>query len=70
MSSIQNELEVKGITDTQKSSSYFDLHIAIDKGGRLKTKLYDKIFQQHLRIMLTFQDSYVVRGLALSTMFF
>jgi hypothetical protein len=38
--------------------------------GRLKTKLYDKIFQQHLRIMLTFQDSYVVRGLALSTMFF
>jgi hypothetical protein len=70
MSSIQNELEVKGITDAQKSSSYFDLHIAIDKGGRLKTKLYDKIFQQHLRIMLTFQDSYVVRGLALSTMFF
>ena len=69
MSSIQNELEVKGITDAQKSSSYFDLHIAIDKGGRLKTKLYDKIFQQHL-IMLTFQDSYVVRGLALSTMFF
>ena len=70
MSSIQNELEVKGITDAQKSSSYFDLHIAIDKRGRLKTKLYDKIFQQHLRIMLTFQDSYVVRGLALSTMFF
>jgi hypothetical protein len=36
-----NELEVKDTTDTQKSASYFDLHIEIDNGGRLKTKLYN-----------------------------
>jgi hypothetical protein len=29
-------------TDTQISASYLDLHIDIDKGGRLKTKFYDK----------------------------
>ena len=36
------ELEVKDTTDTHKSASYLDLQIEIDKGGRLKTKLYDK----------------------------
>ena len=30
------------ITVTQKSASYFDLHIEIDNGRRLKIKLYDK----------------------------
>jgi len=25
-----------------KSASYLDLHLEIDNGGRLKTKLYDK----------------------------
>ena len=35
-------LEVKDTTDTQISASYLDLHIDIDKGGRLKTKFYDK----------------------------
>ena len=33
-------VEVKDTTDTQKSASEPDLEI--DKGGRLKTKLYDK----------------------------
>ena len=37
-----NELEVKNTTDTQKSTSYLDLHIDIDNRGRLKIKLYDK----------------------------
>jgi hypothetical protein len=37
-----NELEVKDTTDNQKSASYLDLHLEIDKVGRLKTKLYDK----------------------------
>jgi len=42
IASIQNELEVKDTTDTQKSVSYLEFHIEIDNGGRLKTKLYDK----------------------------
>jgi hypothetical protein len=33
-------VEVKDTTDTQKSASEPDFEI--DKGGRLKTKLYDK----------------------------
>ena len=37
-----NELEVKDTTDTQQSASYIDLHLEIDNGRRLKTKLYDK----------------------------
>ena len=37
-----NKLEVKDITDTQKSASYLDLHLEIDNGGRIQTKLYDK----------------------------
>ena len=36
-----NELEVKDTTDTQMSASYIDLHLEIDNGGILKTKLYD-----------------------------
>jgi hypothetical protein len=35
----QNELEVKDTTDTQRYSSYFNLHLEIDNGGRLKSKL-------------------------------
>ena len=38
-----NELEVKDITDTQKSASYLELHPEIDNEGRLKTRLYDKL---------------------------
>jgi hypothetical protein len=30
-------------TDTEKSASYLNLHLEIDNGGRLKTKLYDKL---------------------------
>ena len=37
-----NELEIKNTTDTQKSASYLDLYIQIDKNGHLNTKLYDK----------------------------
>jgi hypothetical protein len=37
-----NELEVKDTTDTQTRASYFDLHLEIDNGGKLKTNLYDK----------------------------
>jgi hypothetical protein len=37
-----NELNVKDTADTQMSASYLDLHFAIENGGRLKTKLYDK----------------------------
>jgi len=37
-----NELEVKDTTAIQKSASYLDIHLEIDNGGRLNTKLYDK----------------------------
>ena len=37
-----NDIEVKDIKDNKKSVSYLDLHLEIDNGGRLKTKLYDK----------------------------
>jgi len=37
-----NELEVKDTNNTQMSTSYLDLHLEIDNGGRLITKLYDK----------------------------
>ena len=58
--------------DTQISVSYLGLHIEIDKGGRLKTKLYDKrddltfpivnfpssvaIFQHHQRTKFEFEQ--------------
>ena len=37
-----NELPVRNTADTTNSASYLDLLLEIDKGGRLKTKLYDK----------------------------
>jgi hypothetical protein len=36
------ELEIKDTRDTDRSSSYLDLHFDIDSEGRLRTKLYDK----------------------------
>ena len=36
------ELEIKDTTDTNRSASYLDLHIAIDSECRLRTKPYDK----------------------------
>ena len=36
------ELEVKDITDTDRSASYLDIHLEIDSEGRIRTKLYDK----------------------------
>ena len=36
------ELEIKDTTYTDRSASYFDLHIEIDSEGRLRTKVYDK----------------------------
>ena len=32
----------KGYTDTQSSASYLELHLDINDGGRLKTKLHNK----------------------------
>ena len=36
------ELEITYTTDTDRSASYLDLHLEIDREGRLRTKLYDK----------------------------
>jgi hypothetical protein len=36
------ELEIKDITDTDRSASHLDLNLEIDNEGRLRTKLYDK----------------------------
>jgi hypothetical protein len=36
------ELEIKDITDRDRSASYLDLDVEIDSEGRLRTKLYDK----------------------------
>ena len=36
------ELEIKNITDTDRSASYLDLHLEIDSEGQLRTKRYDK----------------------------
>jgi hypothetical protein len=35
------ELEIKDSTDTDRSASYLDLHLAIDSERRLRTKPYD-----------------------------
>ena len=35
-------LEIKDTTDTDRSISYLDLHLAIDSEVRLRTKLYEK----------------------------
>ena len=36
------ELELKDTTDTDRLTSYIDLHLEFDNRDRLKTKLYDK----------------------------
>jgi hypothetical protein len=36
------ELEIKDTTYTDRSASYLDLHLKINREGRLRTKLYDK----------------------------
>ena len=36
------DLEIKDTTDTDTSASYLDLHLKIDREGRLRTKLYEK----------------------------
>ena len=36
------EFEIKDTTDTDRSTSYLDLHLEIDSEGRLRMKLYDK----------------------------
>ena len=36
------ELEIKDITDTDRSASYLDVHLEIGSEGWLRTKLYDK----------------------------
>jgi hypothetical protein len=37
-----DELEIKYITETDKSASYLDILLGIDSSGRLTTTLYDK----------------------------
>jgi hypothetical protein len=84
--SYPNELEVNDTTDTQKSASYLDLHLEIDNGERLKTKLYLKgddftfqivnflssvaIFQHHQHKEFIFHNSYVILELVPSTVIF
>jgi hypothetical protein len=48
-----NELEVKDIIDTQNSVSYRDIHLEINNGRRLKTKLYNKRDDLTLRFART-----------------
>jgi hypothetical protein len=36
------ESEINYTTDTDRSTSYLDLHLEIDNEGRLRMKLYDK----------------------------
>ena len=36
------ELEIKNTTDTVRFASFLDLHLQIDREGRLRTKLYNK----------------------------
>jgi hypothetical protein len=36
------ELEIKDTTSTDRSASYLDPHLEIDREGQLRTKLYDK----------------------------
>jgi len=63
------ELEIKNTTDTDRSTSYLDLHLEIDSEGWLRTILYDKrddfnfpivnfplyvvTFEQHLHLEYT-----------------
>jgi hypothetical protein len=79
-----NELEVKDTTDTLKSASCLDLHLEINNGGRLKTKLYDNYDDfTFLKVILpfisskipsapafTFHNSYVILGIVPSTVHF
>ena len=36
------ELEIKDITDTDRFASYLNIHLEIDRGGRLISKLYNQ----------------------------
>ena len=45
------ELEIKETTDTDKSASYLGLHLEIDSEGRLRTKIYDKIYDFNFPIV-------------------
>ena len=36
------EFEIKDTTDTARSALYIDIHLEIDRDGRLRTKLYIK----------------------------
>ena len=44
------DLEIKDITDTDRSASY--LHLEIDSEGRLRTKLYDKRDDSHCELSI------------------
>ena len=38
------ELKIKDTKDTDRSASYFDLHLEIDSEGPFRMKFYDKWF--------------------------
>ena len=44
IASIPIEPRIKDTTDTDMSASYLNLHLGIDSEGRLRAKLYDKIY--------------------------
>ena len=45
------ELEIKDITDMDRSASYLDLHLEIGSEERLRTKLYDKRYDFNFPIV-------------------
>jgi hypothetical protein len=83
---MSNEHTVKYINVTQVSHSYLVLHLEIDSGVIIKTKLNDiradftipianshlsvALFHQHRRTEFTFLNSYVIRGLVPSAVMF
>jgi hypothetical protein len=41
---MEDILEVKEITDTASSASFFDLYLEFDDSGQLSTKIYDPAY--------------------------
>ena len=67
-----NELEVQDTTDTEKYASHFNIHIAFDNGGRLKTKRDEFTFPMvnFLCMEFTIHSSHAILVRVTSTMIF
>ena len=70
-------MQVRDITDTQKSASYLDLHLDIDNGWRLRWPHFSNsqlspvaILQHQQRMEFTFHNSYVSLELVSRTVIF